>query len=133
MADHPDEELVRQVILVCTILCGFSVQAVVRLVSSPPLANKFYTHVLALFAVGALVLLYAISAGVVFLSATEASVDQRSELVVDMVYGLVLGLVCFLLGLIFLLDLHSRRLSIIVSAFSAILLVLFVRLMIIGF
>jgi hypothetical protein len=133
MADHPDAELVRQALLVCTILCGFSVQAVVRLIASPPLADKFYTHVLALFTIGALVLLYAISAGVVFLSATQASVDQRSELVVDMVYGLVLGLVCFLLGLIFLTDLHSRRLSKIVSVFSAILIILFVRLIIIGF
>ena len=119
--------------LVCSILCGFSVQAVVRLISSPPLADKVYTHVLALFASGALVLLYAIAAGMIFLSARKASFDERSEMVVDMKYGLVIGLVMFLLGLVFLTDLHSRRLSITVSVFSAVLLILFVRLMIIGF
>jgi hypothetical protein len=133
MTAHPDEEFVRQAMLVCSILCGFSVQAVVRLISSPPLADKFYTHVLAMFATGALVLLYAISAGMIFLSAKNASFDERSEMVVDMKYGLVLGLVLFLLGLVFLTDLHSRRLSITVSVFSAVLLILFVRLMIIGF
>jgi hypothetical protein len=133
MTAHPDEEFVRQAMLVCSILCGFSVQAVVRLISSPPLADKFYTHVLALFATGALVLLYAIAAGMIFLSATKASFDERSEMVVDMKYGLVIGLILFLLGLVFLSDLHSRRLSITVSVFSAVLLLLFVRLMIIGF
>ena len=133
MPEHPDEEFVRQAMLVCSILCGFSVQAVVRLIAAPPLADKFYTHVLALFAAGALVLLYAISAGMVFLSGREASVEERSKLVVDIAYGLVLGLILFLLGVIFLTDLHSRRLARAVSVFSAILVVLFVRLIIIGF
>ena len=118
---------------VCTILCGFSVQAVVRLIAAPPLADRFYTHVLLLFAAGALVLLYAISAGMVFLSGKKASVDERSDMVVDVGYGLAFGLVFFLLGLITLVDLHSRRLATIVSALSAVLLVLFARLMLIGF
>ena len=88
---------------------------------------------LALFAAGALVLLYAISAGMVFLSGRQASVEERGELVVDIAYGLVLGLILFLLGVIFLTDLHSRRLARVVSIFSAILVILFVRLIIIGF
>jgi hypothetical protein len=133
MPEHPDEEFVRQAMFVCTILCGFSVQAVVRLIASPPLADKSYNHVLVLFATGALVLLYAISAGMVFLSGKKASVDERSDMVVDVGYGLVIGLTLFLLGLISLIDLHSRRLAIALAVLSAILLMLFVRLMIIGF
>ena len=133
MPDHPDEEFVRQAMFVCTILCGFSVQAVVRLIASPPLAERFYTHVLVLFTSGALVLLYAISAGMMFLSAKEASVNERSEMVVDVGYGLVIGLILFLLGLIALIDLHSRRLAAAISLVSAVLLMLFIRLMIIGF
>jgi hypothetical protein len=133
MTPHPDEEFVRQAMLVCTILCGFSVQAAVRLVGSPPLAGKCYTHVIALFTTGALVLLYAISAGMIFLSTDKASFDELSELAVDVAYGLVIGLILFLLGLITLVDLHSRRLAIGVSLLSTVLLLLFGRLLIIGF
>jgi len=133
MTEHPDEDFVRQAMFVCSVLCGFSVQAVVRLVGSPPLEGKSFTPVLAMFATGALVLLYALAAGMIFFSARKASFDERSEMVVDMKYGLVIGLILFLLGLIFLTDLHSRRLSIAISVFSAVLLILFVRLMIIGF
>lgn len=133
MADHPDTELVRQAILVCSILCGFSVQAVVRLIGSPPISGKSYTHVMALFGFAALVLLYAIAAGTIFIGAREASEDDRSEMVVDVAYGLTIGLVLFLLGLIFLVDLHSRRLARLISVLSAMLLILFVRLLIIAF
>jgi hypothetical protein len=133
MTEHPDEEFVRQAMLVCTILCGFSVQAVVRLVGAPPLTEKFITHIIALFTAGALVLLYAISAGMIFLSATDASEDSRSDLVVDVGYGLVIGLVLFLIGLICLIDLHSRRLATAASVLAGILLILLVRLVIIGF
>lgn len=133
MPTHPDEEFVRQAMLVCSILCGFSVQAVVRLVASPPVADKFSTHILALFTIGALVLLYAISAGMIFLSTEQASFDERSELAVDVAYGLVLGLALFLLGLIALVDLHSRRLSIAVFLLSTVLFLLLLRLASIGF
>jgi hypothetical protein len=133
VADHPDTELVRQAMLVCTILCGFSVQAVVRLVASPPIGDRSSAPVLALFATGALVLLYALSAGVVYFAATDASADERSDLAVDVAYGWIIGLVLFLVGLICLIDLHSRRLARLVSVLSVILLVLFVRLLIIGF
>lgn len=133
MTAHPDEEFVRQAMLVCSILCGFSVQASVRLIGSPPFDGKFYTHVVALFTTGALVLLYAISAGMIFLSTEKASFDEQSELAVDVAYGLVLGLILFLLGLIALVDLHSRRLSVAVSVLSMVLLLLFGRLLVIGF
>jgi len=133
MTEHPDAEFVRQAMLVCTILCGFSVQAVVRMIAAPPLSDKFITHIVACFATGALVLLYALSAGLVFHSATDASEDDRSELVVDVAYGLVIGLVLFLAGLICLIDLHSRRLAVGVAVLSGILFILLIRLAIIGF
>jgi hypothetical protein len=58
---------------------------------------------------------------------------ELSELAVDVAYGLVIGLILFLLGLITLVDLHSRRLAIGVSLLSTVLLLLFGRLLIIGF
>ena len=50
-------------------------------------------------------MLYAITAGTVFIGAREASEDDRSETVVDVAHGLTIGLVLFLFGLIFLIDL----------------------------
>jgi hypothetical protein len=133
MPDHPDADFVRQAMLVCSILCGFSVQVVVRLVGSPLSGGRSHTHVLALFTTGALVLLYAITAGMTFFSADQASFDERSEMVVDILYGLGIGLILFLLGLISLVELHSRRLATAVSVLSAVLLILFFRLLLIGF